>query len=85
MTKPFDMLEQESHNWFRPKHRKAFLFAQSKFDAVQSIDTKKFTVQQFYPDLDDVKKDCQTMRDCLRKFEIKDKDIVDLTNNPTMA
>ena len=55
MTKPYDLLEQETHNWFRPKHRKAVLFAQSKFDAVQCFDTKKMKMRQFYPDLEYVK------------------------------
>ena len=84
MTKPFDLREQESQNWFRPKHRKAVLFAQSKFDAVQMIDSQKFTFRQVYSDLNDVQSDCIKLRQCLVKFEIMDQDIYDLSDNPTM-
>ena len=84
MTKPFDLIEQESQNWFRPKHRRAVLFAQSKFDEVQKLDSKNFKMTQFYPDLEQVKKDCETLRGCLQKFEIMEQDIIDLSNNPTM-
>ena len=84
MTKPYDLLEQETHNWFRPKHRKAVLFAQSKFDAVHCFDKKKMEMRQFYPDLEYVKNDCELMKQGLKNFEILEKDIIDLSDNPDM-
>ena len=59
------------------------LFAQSKFDAVQTIDSKNLTFKQFYSDLPDVKKDCDKLKQCLMKFEIMEQDIYDLSDNPS--
>ena len=34
-------------------------------------------------DLDGARSDCKEMIDCLEKYQIKENDVIDLSNNPT--
>ena len=82
MTVPFSINEQMGHNWFQPKYRLAVLFGMSKFDAVLKLNSKGNLVQAIAP-LPDAKKDCDNFKECLKKYQIRGEDVIDLSNNPT--
>ena len=82
MTKPYTLYEQQGHNWFKPKHRLAFIFGMSKFDACWRRDKKGNLVRAFN-DLENAKTDCTTLIDCLRKYEILEEDIIDCSDDPS--
>ena len=83
MTKPYTLDEQQNHNWFRPKHRVAFIFGMSKFDACWTRG-RDGQLKQAMDDLETVKQDCRLFKECLIKYEFMEHDIYDLSDNPDL-
>lgn len=78
------MVDQMRQDFFVPDHCIAVYFATSKFDEVQEVKSDGSVVQA-YGDLTAAKPDCDTLRECLEKYGIRNPaDIYNLDNNPTL-
>ena len=70
-------------NWFVPDHTLAVYVGTSTFDKVQKKNNNGELVSA-YPDILQAKKDCDKLRTCLEKYNIKNEDqVYDLSNDPT--
>ena len=84
MTKPLSLYEQTQQNWFKATHKIAIFYAQSKYDACWKPSKKnKGEYEQGLNDLSTVTDDCDLLKNCLEKYQIRESDAICIYNNPT--
>ena len=82
MTKPLNIHEQTQQNWFQPRYRLAFYFGINNYDACWKRN-KQGELVQAMPDLPGAEQDCEMLRMCLEKYQIRESDVFWFGNNPT--